>query len=218
METESRKQKKGIPRWIWVLIALVVTGALVAGISAFFAQDRTPTEPPPPASSSSASAGGADGCIAGRDNDAESLVAGAHEQAQTEAGAAAVAAGFLRFTYSYPWPSEDELTTVFSELSVTEDAREAARSARSASGPETARTAGLSFADARYVIEPGSTSEQVRVSVAAQAVTDGTLNGLSMVMTVTMNWDDGVWRFADLGEESNESEILSNGAAFVGGC
>lgn len=203
------------------MIALVVAGALVTGISAFFARDRAATDTPEPTPSASPATAGADGCIAGRNNDAKSLVAGAREQAQTEAGAAAVAAGFLRFTYSYPWPSQEELTTAFSELSLvgeTREAEDAAQGVRSNAGPESARTAGLAFADARYLVEPGGPPEEVNVSVAAQAVTDGTLNGEAGTITLTMHWDDGVWKVGDLREASGSSEVLNTGTAFVGGC
>lgn len=222
MTTTPHRQKKRFPRWVFVLVVLVVVGAAVAGISALFASNRAATQaPPPPPPSSSVAMPGADGCIAGRDNDAKSLIAGAREQPQSEAGAVATAAGIMRFLMQYPWPNEQELITTFSELSMAEDvqdAEEAAEGFLSSAGPETARTAGSSFADARYIVEPGSAPAQIRISVAAQAVTDGTLNGSAVAMTFTMNWDDEVWKVEDLGEGSAESEILSNGAAFVGGC
>ncbi|WP_417235510.1 hypothetical protein [Arthrobacter sp.] len=224
MTTTPNRQRRGVPRWVWVLVGLAVAIALVVGVSMVFSKNRANTATPAPTpapSASSAATAGADGCIAGRDNDAKSLIAGAKEQPQTEAGAAATAAGFMRFTYQYPWPSQSELTSSFSALSIAKDpkdAAEAAQEARSAPGPENARTGGMSFADARYVIEPTSTTEKVQIAIAAQSVADGVLNGNSVAMTLTMNWDDGVWRFADLQDGRSAEEILSQGTAFVGGC
>lgn len=217
MTTTPNRQRRGVPRWVWVLLCLVLAIALVVGVSMVFSKNRVSTATPDPTPATSA----ADGCIAGRDNDAKSLIAGAKKQPQSEAGATATAAGFMRLLMQYPWPSEAELTTAFSDLSMAEnkqDAVQVARELRSNPGPKTARTAGSSFADARYLVEAGNTPKQVQVSIAAQGVTDGTLSGSETSMTFTMVWDDGVWKLADFGEGSNKAEILNNGAAFVGGC
>ncbi|MGP5220407.1 hypothetical protein [Arthrobacter rhombi] len=202
-------------------MAIVLVAGLVVGVSMFYAKSRKDEATAPAPSSAPAAASGADGCIAGRDNDAKSLIEGAKKQAHTEDGAAATAAGFMRFTYRYPWASQADMTSAFAALSIAKDpkdAAEAAKTARSAPGPESANTAGMSFADARYVIEPESTPNKVQVTIASQTVTDGTLNGNSVSMTLTMNWDDGVWKFADLVDEPSTEDILSTGTAFVGGC
>lgn len=221
-ESTRSEARRPIPRWVWVLVAVLLVAGLVAGVSVFYANSRkNETTAPAPSSAPTAAAGGADGCIAGRDNDAKSLIEGAKKQAHTDEGAAATAAGFMRLMMQYPWASEKELTEVFTDLSVADNADEAtkaARALRSTAGPETARTAGSSFADARYVVEPMSEQEGVRVSIAAQALTDGTLNGSSTSMSISMVWTAGSWKVADLGDETNETEILDNGAAFVGGC
>ena len=221
-ETTRSETRRPIPRWVWVLVAVLIVVGLVAGVSVFYASTRKDeATAPAPSSAPTAASSGADGCIAGRDNDAKSLIEGAKKQAHTDEGAAATAAGFMRFTYRYPWASQEDMTSAFAALSIAEDpkdAAEAAKNARSAPGPDSANTAGMSFADARYVIEPESTPNKVQVTIASQTVTDGTLNGNSVSMTLTMNWDDGVWKFADLVEGSSTEDILSTGTAFVGGC
>lgn len=222
MTTTPHRQRRGVPRWGWALVALVVVGALVAGISALFSSNRASTEAPsPPAPSLSVATSDADGCIAGRDNDAKNLIAGAHEQPQSEAGAAAVAAGQMRFMFQYPWPEEEELTRMIGELwtvTSSEDAERNAQAIRSQEGPESARTAGASFADARYIVETDSTSERARISVAAQGVTDNQLNGSSTSMTFALVWKDDVWKLDEITTPRTAEDVLANGTAFVGGC
>lgn len=223
MVTTSHRQRRRVPRWVWALVALVVVGALVAGVSALFAGNRASTDIPPPSPSAPASAdtAGADGCIAGRDNSAESLIAGARNQPQTEAGAAGVAAGQMRFLFQYPWPAEEELTEMIGELwmvTSNEEAEKNAQAIRSQNGPESARTAGASFADARYVVETGGTSERVSISVGAHGVTDNQLNGGSTSMTFALVWQDGVWKLDKIAASRSADDVLANGIAFVGGC
>lgn len=221
-ETTRNEARRPIPRWVWVLVAVLLVAGLVAGVSVFYASTRKDEAPAPaPSSAPTAAAGGADGCIAGRDNDAKSLIEGAKKQTHTDEGAAATAAGFMRFMLQYPWASEKDLASVFSQLSTAEtaaDAEKLAKGVRSNPGPETARSAGFSFADARYVIDPSSTKDEVQVSIAAQAITDGTVNGSTSATTFTMAWSDDVWTFVDSEEQESEKSILDNGAAFVGGC
>ena len=220
-EQESTPQKgRKLPRWAWVLVAVAVAVALVAGVSALYTSTRKDTPaalpPAPPVAAS-----GADGCIAGRANDADSLLEGARKQPHTAEGAAATAAGFLRFTAQYPWPSEQELVSVLTDMYVFnagEDAQAMAQDYRSLAPPKAAQTAGFSFADGRYVIEPSSTSDEVQVSLAAQTVTDGTLNGSVLATTFTMVWSDGIWKGVGSEKIADEQGILDTGAAFVGGC
>ena len=221
-KSTQSKEKRPVPRWVWILASIVLVVGLVAGVSAFYVSTRKDeATAPAPASQSPAAVGGADGCIAGRDNDAASLIEGARKQPHTEDGAAATAAGFMRFMLQYPWASEKELASAFSQLSIAETPTEAeklAKGVRANPGPETARTAGFSFADARYVIEPSSTKDEVQVSIAAQAITDGTVNGSTSATTFTMAWGEDVWTFVGSDEQDNEKSILDNGTAFLGGC
>lgn len=213
------KKGKKLPRWALILLAVAVVAGLVAGISAIYTSTRkdavaAPTPAPP------ATAVGADGCIAGNINDAASLLKGARQQPHTSQGAAATAAGFLRFALQYPWPSEQELTTVVSgmyDLAPGEDAKALAKDALSTSAPENTQTAGFSVADGRYVIEQGSTQDEVQVSIASQVIIDGRARGVSAT-TFTMAWSDGIWKFVDSEEVADEQPILDNGVAFVGGC
>lgn len=204
------------------MVAVLLVGGLVAGVSVFYANSRKDeATAPAPSLAPTAAAGGADGCIAGRDNDAKSLIEGAKKQAHTDEGAAATAAGFLRFAVQYPWPDEEQLAAVLSKLYVLdsgESVKDMAKTYQSISAPESARTAGYSLSDARYVIEPESTGDEVQVSIAAQAITDGTLNGGVLATTFTMAWSEGNWRLVDSEEITNEQPVLDTGAAFVGGC
>lgn len=220
-EEEEEAPKKGwkLPRWAMILLAVAIVAVLIAGISAIYTSTRkdevaAPTPAPPVA------AGGADGCIAGNINDAPSLLDGAHQQPHTSQGAAATAAGFLRFTAQYPWPSEQQLTTVISDmydLAPEEDANEIAKSYRSNAAPDNVQTAGFSVADGRYVIEPASTQDEVQVSIASQVIIDSKERGVSAT-TFTMAWSEGIWKFADSEDIDDEQRILDNGVAFVGGC
>lgn len=221
MAEEEAPPKKGkkLPRWALILLAVAVVAGLVAGISALYTstrKDEVAAPPPPPP----AAAVGADGCIAGNINDAASLLDGARQQPHTSQGAAATAAGFLRFALQYPSPSEQQLAAVLSSMYVMapgEDAQALAKKALTMSAPENAQTAGFSVADGRYVIEPASTQDEVLVSFASQAVIDGRSRG-NFVTTYTMAWTDGIWKVADSEEITDEQRILDNGVAFVGGC
>nr|WP_176704887.1 hypothetical protein [Arthrobacter sp.]AXV46272.1 hypothetical protein pA2H2_p41 [Arthrobacter sp.] len=213
------KKGKKLPRWALILLAVAIVAGLVAGISALYTSTRkdavvAPTPAPP------APAGGADGCIAGNINDAASLLDGARQQPHTPQGAAATAAGFLRFTAQYPSPSEQQLITVISDmydLAPGEEASALAKDVLSASAPDNVQTAGFSVADGRYVIESASTQDKVQVSIASQVIVDGRARGVSAT-TYTMARGDGIWKFVDSEDIDDEQRILDNGVAFVGGC
>lgn len=220
MTTTPNRQKRGVPRWVWVLAGLVVAIALVVGVSVVFAKNRATTTTPAPTPSPSAATSGADGCIAGRDNDAKSLIAGARKQGQSDAGAAATAAGLFRFMFQYPWPKAHDLELMMRQLSTVDDAEIAstAEALRETPGPKEARTAGYSIAEGRYVIEPGSTSTSVVVSVSAGAITDGQLNGETLTKTFTMVWQDDVWQLDGSNSNADDGGPADAGVAFVGGC
>lgn len=213
------KKGKKLPRWVLILLAVAVVAGLVAGISALYTstrKDAVATPPPAPP----ATAVGADGCIAGNINDAASLLDGARQQPHTPQGAAATAAGFLRFTAQFPSPSEQQLTTVISDmydLAPGEEASALAKDVFSTSAPENVQTAGFSVADGRYMIEPASTQDKVQVSIASQVIVDGRSRGVSAT-TYTMARGDGIWKFVDSEDIDDEQRILDNGVAFVGGC
>lgn len=221
-EVARNGSRRKIPRWVWVLVAILVVAGLVAGVSVFYASTRKDeAAAPAPSAPSQAVAGGADGCIAGRDNNAESLIAGAKEQAHTDEGAASVAAGQMRYMFKYPWPAEKELTKMIRELWTVKseaEARDSAQAVRNQAGPKEAATAGVSFADARYSIEPTSTTDRVEVTLAAQGITDHQLNGKSTSMTFSMIWDSGTWKLDDITDSRAAEDVLDNGASFVGGC
>ncbi len=206
------------PRWAWIALALAVVAGLVFGASAIYSNTRK--EAAAPITAPPAAVGGTDGCIAGRENDAATLVDGARQQPHTSEGAAATAAGFLRFAGQYPWSSEQELVTVLSnmyDLAPGENYQEIATSYHSISAPETARTVGLSVADGRYVIEPTSTQDKVQVSIASQVIIDGRAQGV-LATRLTMAWGEGIWKIVDSEKIADAQGILDTGAAFVGGC
>lgn len=219
MTTTPNKQNREVPRWVWVLVTVVVA-ALVVGVSVVFSKNRESPAPPSAAPAPTIARAGADGCIAGRNNDAKSLIAGARKQPHTEGGAAATAAGLLRFMFQYPWPSEKELALMMSELSTVDSSEipATAKFLRQTPGPREARTAGYSIADGRYSIEPSSTENFVVVSIDAAAITDGRLNGESLVKTFTMAWDGQVWKLDGSDDSRADESNLENGVAFVGGC
>lgn len=216
--TEARRQ---IPRWVWVLVAILVVAGLVVGVSVFYASTRKDeaAKPAPPAPSQ-AVAGGADGCIAGRDNNAQSLIEGAKKQAHTEEGAVGTAAGLVRWIFQYPWPSEQEATEVMTALSTVTDKEEIASSVaslRQFPAPESARTGSLTFAAGKYVVESAE-ADLVKVSVVGQGVADNQLTGSSAVMTLTMKWQGGTWKLDGSDTGRTAEETLGKGVAFAGGC
>ncbi|MDN5754167.1 MAG: hypothetical protein L0J58_02420 [Micrococcaceae bacterium] len=218
----TRSEARGpIPRWVWVLVAIVLVAGLVAGVSVFYAKTRKDeTTAPAPSSAPTATAGGADGCIAGRDNDAKSLIEGAKKQAHTDEGAVGTAAGMVRWILQYPWPSEKEATDVMTTLSTVTDKEEIASSVaalRQFPAPDSARTGSITFADGRYVIESAE-PDRVKVSVAGQGVADSQLTGKSAVMTLTMVWTNDTWKLAESDTDRTAEDALSNGVAFTGGC
>ncbi|WP_443411075.1 hypothetical protein [Arthrobacter rhombi] len=149
------------------------------------------------------------------------MIEGAKKQAQTDDGAASVAAGQMRYMFKYPWPAEKELTKMIHELwTVTSEseATDSAQAVRNQAGPKEAATAGVSFADARYIIEPTSTADRVDVTLAAQGITDHQLNGKSTSMTFSMLWQSGIWKLDDITETRTAEDVLDNGSSFVGGC
>lgn len=220
-EVARDESRRKVPRWAWVLVTVLVVVGLVAGVSVFYASTRKDeAAAPAPSAPSQAVAGGADGCIAGRDNNAQSLIAGAKKQAHTEEGAAATAAGLLRFMFQYPWPSQKQLEQTMGELSTVESSEisATAKSLRQTPGPREARTAGYSIADGRYRIGPESTSNSVVVSIDAAAITDGQLNGESLVKTFTMEWDGDIWKLDGSDDNGANDSNLDDATAFVGGC
>lgn len=220
-EATRSSERRQVPRWVWVLAAIILVVGLVAGVSAFYASTRKDeATAPAPSAPSPAAAGGADGCIAGRDNDAKSLIEGAKKQTHTDEGAVGTAAGMVRWILQYPWPSEKEATDVMTTLSTVTDKEEIASSVaalRQFPAPESARTGSITFADGRYVIESAE-PDRVKVSVAGQGVADSQLTGKSAVMTLTMVWTNDTWKLTESDTGRTAEDALSNGVAFTGGC
>ncbi|NHW49247.1 MULTISPECIES: hypothetical protein [unclassified Paenarthrobacter] len=212
--------RRGFPRWAWFVVGAVLVVALVGGVAAWYQGNPQAGGPAPTPSATSDVAAIPNGCLAGTSNDAAALLKAQKEAPHSEAGAVGFAAAVLRWIAQYPRPSVGDGTSVSAAILANGATGTVANLAENlaAAKPLTGVTSGsLNFADGRYVVEE-TTPDMVRVTVGGAEVRNGKPTDQKIASTVTLVWEDSVWKVRSDGTERTLDELFASGSAFSGGC
>lgn len=212
--------RRGFPRWAWFVIGIAVVIALVAGVSAWYQAAPRATGPTTSAPATSDAAALPNGCLAGASNEADGLLKAQKEAPRSEAGAVGLAAAVLRWIAQYPRPTAGDGATVSTAILAKGATGTVANLAANlaAAKPLPGITSGsLNFADGRYVVEE-ATADMVRVTVGGAEVRNGKPTDQKIASTITLVWEDDVWKVRSDGNERPLDDLFATGSAFSGGC
>lgn len=212
--------RRGFPRWAWIVTSVVVLLALVGGVSAWYQTNRRAGEPAATPASTAGVAAVPNGCLAGPANDAASLLLAQKDAPHTQSGAVGFAAATLRWVAQYPRPSAKDGAAVAASVLAKGATGTIADLATNTASPKAypgVTSGSLNLANGRYVVEEG-TPDMVRVTAGGEVVQNGKSAGLNFASTLTMVWEDGVWKVRSDGNERTVDDLFANGSAFSGGC
>ena len=227
--------RRGLPRWAWVLIALLTAIALVAVAVAMFARrGQTIVLPPAPAPSQSAVSARptpepshlassaapvtlADGCLGGVLQLDQAVLAAQHQAPLTPAGAASFTATVARWAFAGP-PPADQVTTARQVLAP--EATDAARRSLSSSSDLQGSGGALDFTGGKYYVE---SFDGGSASVSYLASSNPTLNGVpqgqvALAGTAHLVAVNGAWRYRDLTTGRSIADLQRIGVPYSGGC
>jgi hypothetical protein len=223
-------------KWPWIIGAAIVVAALIVGVSIYYRD--TPTGPvtdaTPVATSSATPTGaatiGADpaptGCLGGNGRDAAMVIAAQKAAPHTSNGAVEVAAALVRWAYRYPYPSSEDATAVANAI-VSNEAPANFKDLAGFYATNPNVSGGLVGDGVNYSLStvPGVwhlesySGDEAEVSVGTGLVVDGALSTtLRASATISLVWEDGVWKSGGLGATRTTEELYSIGTAFTGGC
>lgn len=212
--------RRGFPRWAWLVVGVVVAIALVGGVSAWYQANPQSSGPTNTAAPTAGTTSIPNGCLAGASNDAAGLLKAQKEAPHSEAGAAGFASAVLRWIAQYPRPSAGDGATVSAAILAKGATGTVANLTANlaAAKPLPGVTSGsLNFADGRYAVEE-ATPDMVRVTVGGAEVRNGKPTDQKIASTMTMVWEDSVWKVRSDGTERTLDELFASGSAFSGGC
>ena len=212
--------RRGFPRWAWLVVGLAVAIALVGGVSAWYQAAPRDAGPSAAPTATTGPATTPNGCLAGVSNEAAGLLKAQKEAPHNEAGAVGFAAAVLRWIAQYPRPSAGDGTTVSTAILAKSATGTVANLASNlaAAKPLPGLTSGsLNFADGRYVVEE-ATPDMVRVTVGGAEVRNGKPTDQNIASTITLVWEDSVWKVRSDGNDRALDDLFATGSAFAGGC
>ncbi|WP_454812992.1 hypothetical protein [Paenarthrobacter nitroguajacolicus] len=212
--------RRRFPRWAWLVVGAVLVVALVGGVAAWYQGNPQAGGPAPAPSATDDVTAIPNGCLAGTSNDADGLLKAQKEAPHSEAGAAGFAAAVLRWAAQYPRPSVSDSTSVSAAIlakGATGTIANLAANLATAKPLPGVNSGSLNFADGRYVVEE-STPDMVRVTVGGSEVRNGKSTDQQIASTLTIVWEDDMWKVRSDGTERTLDELFSSGSAFSGGC
>ncbi len=224
--------RPGLPRWAWILIALLAAIALVAvAVAVFGRQDRTvvlPAVPAPsrptaslPSSTTPAPPSPpetlADGCLGGVLQLDEAVLAAQQQAPLTPAGAASFAATVARWAFSSPSPAGQVPTA---KQILAADATDAARHSLSSSSDLQGSGGALDFTGGKYYIEFfDGRSATVSYLASSNPTLDGVPQGqVTLAGTAHLVAVNGTWRYQDLTTSLSIADLQRIGVPYSGGC
>lgn len=212
--------RHGFPRWAWLVVGAVVALALVGGLAAWYQANPQTTGPAATPSATNDVAAIPNGCLGGASNDAAGLLKAQKGAPHSEAGAVGFGAAVLRWIAQYPRPSVGDGTTVSAAIlakGATGTVANLAANMADAKPLPGVTSGSLNFADGRYLVEE-STPDMVRVTVGGAEVRNGKPTDQQIASTITLVWEDSVWKVRSDGTERTLNELFASGSAFSGGC
>jgi len=229
----SSSPRRGLPRWVWALIALLTVVTVVAVTVAVLAARRpqvvlSPTPQTPPSGAASPTASGspataippspAGGCLGGA-TDLNRAVLTAQQQAPlTPEGAAAFTATLVRWASAIPPAPYQEITA---EQLLSKDATEAAKRFRTSAHelPEGA-TASVDFTDGRYYVEAfdGNTAIVSYIGTLTATQNGASVGEAHVSGAVTLESQNGTWHLHDSSQERSLQDVQRIGTPYTGGC
>jgi hypothetical protein len=213
--------RRGLPRWAWIVTGLVVGLALVGGVSAWYQGNPRTGEPAATSPAPTAAAAAVpNGCLAGPLNDADGLLQAQKDAPPSQAGAIGFGAAVLRWTAQYPRSSAKDGAAVAGSVLAKGATGTIADMATTMSSPDTypgVTSGSLNFADGRYMVEE-ATPDMVRFTAGGEIVQNGKPAGMNFASTLTMVWEDGLWKVRSDATERTTDDLFANGSAFAGGC
>ncbi len=227
--------RRGLPRWAWVLIALLAAIALVAvAVAVFGRRGQTIVLPPAPAPSQSAISAMptpepsslassaapvtlADGCLGGVLELDGAVLAAQRQAPLTPAGAASFTATLVRWAFAAPAPAYQAATA---EQIMTANATGAAVRSLSSSKDLANSADALDFSAGKYYVE-SFTGDSAIVSYLAGGT--GTLNGAPVDPgvvggTVYLKAVNGTWHYQDRTAQRSIEDLQRMGVPYSGGC
>ncbi len=225
--------RRGLPRWAWVLIALLAIIALVAVAMAVFGrQGRTVVLPPAPAaspattspaapsaSSTSPPASGtlADGCLGGVLELDQAVLTAQGQAPLTPAGAASFTATLMRWAFAGPPPAQQAVTA---QQVLTGDATPAARRSLSGSKDFQGSAGTLNFNSGKYYVESfnGRTAVVSYLASAAPTVNGVPQGSVLLSGAVQLQAVNGTWHYHDLTGNRSIEDLQGVGVPYSGGC
>jgi len=220
-----------LPRWAWVLIALLAVIALVAvAVAVFDRRGRTvvlpsapatsPAAPSPSSSSPTSSAPQvslAEGCLGGVLQLDQAVLAAQQQAPLTPGGSASFTATVARWAFAGP-PPADQVTTAKQVLAP--DATDAARHSLSSSSDLQGSGGALDFTGGKYYVE---SFDGGSASVSYLASSNPTLNGVpqgqvTLAGTAHLVAVNGAWRYRDLTTGRSIADLQRIGVPYSGGC
>jgi len=227
--------RRGLPRWAWVLIALLAAIALVAvAVAVFGRRGQTIVLPPAPAPSqsavsamptpepssptpSAAPATLADGCLGGVLELDGAVLAAQRQAPLTPAGAASFTATLVRWAFAAPAPAYQATTA---KQIMTADATGAAQRSLSSSKDLGGSTGMIDFSAGKYYVE-SFTGDGAIVSYLAGSspYVNGAPQG-SVILggSVRLKAVNGTWHYQDLTGKRSIEDLQRIGVPYSGGC
>jgi len=225
--------RRGLPRWAWVLIALLAIIALVAVAMAVFGrQGRTVVLPPAPAASPAATSPAApsasstspptsgtlaDGCLGGVLELDQAVLTAQSQAPLTPAGAASFTATLMRWAFAGPPPAQQAVTA---QQVLTGDATPAARRSLSGSKDLQGSAGALNFDSGKYYVESfdGRTAVVSYLASAAPTVNGVPQGSVLLSGAVHLQALNGTWRYHDLTGNRSIEDLQGVGVPYLGGC
>jgi hypothetical protein len=214
--------------WPWVVLAIVLLAAIVAGLAMHFAKGNAPKvtkeHHPSPVASAAVGDSAPTGCLGGSKRDAAMVLSAERLAPHTTNGAVEVATAFVRWLNQYPYPTASSYRPIEeSGLSTTAPTRDlgkffATKPNLSGGLVPDGTTYHLSTAPGVFHVESEGTGES-RVSIGTALVVGGVMSPtLKGSITVTVHWEAGSWRFVKSEGTRTTENLYSIGTPFTAGC
>ena len=218
--------------WLRFFIGLVTIAAIIAVATVYFGGRTNPAAPNAVATPTSSPASeipvavdaAPTGCLGGPDRTAAMVLAAQQTAPHTTNGAIEVAAAYVRWLNQYPYPSTADADAVslagLAQGAPTKDIRGFFATNPNLSGglvPDSTSFY-LSTVPGVWHLEKAS-EEEVVATIGAGLVIEGALSPtLKGSITVTLNWEDGQWKFDSSVGTRTTQDLYSIGTPFTGGC